>query len=496
MDEKDSNGIIKNQYHYTYTLSGQLLTAKYSGKTYSYQFDDNGNLTKILDGNNTVKSFEFNTDNQLISMQPALGSASNYEYDANGNLSKATAGTSQTAYTYTSDNRLSTYTSPTQTISYRYDANGRRIEKVVGSTSFSFEYDGNTVVKEIISNGNTLNYFSDDTGNLLGFSMNEVNYYYQFNNRGDVIALTNSAGSIVARYEYDPWGNVTISKDTTSGAAELNIYRYVGRYGVQYDKDTNMYLMTWRDYDPTTSRFIVPDTDDGQDDEPLSKNKYLYAEGDPVNNIDPTGNFVETAFDLVMLAGSIKAFIGNPSFTNVVAVLLDGIAVSLPGIPGGSGAVLRQIAKMTTKGKKYLITIFGNGKAYKKAVSLVEKNKKKLLDKAENLTKKKAKSSKGTGKKLLLKLDLQFFGGTGMDNLRFLNNYSTKGYKKLSLDLERGGSGLVNIHLKVGNTKYFYDFKSGELLTEQGNKLPNSLRKDKFIQGALNKALETLKKGW
>nr|WP_237663318.1 RHS repeat-associated core domain-containing protein [Sutcliffiella horikoshii] len=72
--------------------------------------------------------------------------------------------------------------------------------------------------------------------------------------------------------------------------ADANPYRYVGKYEVLYDKDINLYLMGWRDYDPSTGRFIVPDEYEGEEDEPTSLNRYLYADADPVNNIDPDGH--------------------------------------------------------------------------------------------------------------------------------------------------------------------------------------------------------------
>ena len=48
-----------------------------------------------------------------------------------------------------------------------------------------------------------------------------------------------------------------------------------------------------------------------------------------------------------------------------------------------------------------------------------------------------------------------------MNNLRTLQETVIKGYK-VSMDLERGGSWLTNIHLKVGKTKYFY--KAGKFV--------------------------------
>jgi RHS repeat-associated protein len=59
---------------------------------------------------------------------------------------------------------------------------------------------------------------------------------------------------------------------------------------VFYDQDTDMYLMGWRDYDPKTGRFIVPDEYEGEEDEPTSLNRYLYADGDPAGDINPDGH--------------------------------------------------------------------------------------------------------------------------------------------------------------------------------------------------------------
>ncbi|WP_033238045.1 RHS repeat-associated core domain-containing protein, partial [Streptomyces albidoflavus] len=50
-----------------------------------------------------------------------------------------------------------------------------------------------------------------------------------------------------------------------------------------YRDDTGLYHFAARYYDPNIGRFTSQDPS-GQD-----KNPYLYAEGDPVNRIDPTG---------------------------------------------------------------------------------------------------------------------------------------------------------------------------------------------------------------
>ena len=83
-----------------------------------------------------------------------------------------------------------------------------------------------------------------------------------------------------------------------------------------------------------------------------------------------------------------------------------------------------------------------------------------------------------------------------LNNKRILNNGDVKigGYKKISLDVETGGSGKVNIHLQVDGKKYFYDNKTGNYISKDGNKLPNSIAKNSKIQQATDKALQYAQK--
>lgn len=84
---------------------------------------------------------------------------------------------------------------------------------------------------------------------------------------------------------------------------------------------------------------------------------------------------------------------------------------------------------------------------------------------------------------------------SGMNNLRVLKDTTIKGYT-VSMDLERGGSGLINIHLKVDKVKYYFNENAGAFLDEVGNRLPNSLRGNQKIEDALTKAIERMNSGW
>ena len=84
---------------------------------------------------------------------------------------------------------------------------------------------------------------------------------------------------------------------------------------------------------------------------------------------------------------------------------------------------------------------------------------------------------------------------SSLGNNRILNDGEIQigPYKRISLDVETGGSGKVNIHLQVGGTKgtkYFYNDTTGSYVSENGTKLPNSIAKNPKIQDATKKALK------
>lgn len=110
-------------------------------------------------------------------------------------------------------------------------------------------------------------------------------YYYHLNGHGDVVALTDASGNVVAQYEYDAWGNI-VSK--TGALATANPYRYAGYY---YDEETGLYYLMARYYDANMGRFITRDTFHGFENEPQSLNQYVYTKNNPVMYVDPSGHF-------------------------------------------------------------------------------------------------------------------------------------------------------------------------------------------------------------
>ncbi|MCG7410902.1 Hint domain-containing protein, partial [Paenibacillus sp. ACRRX] len=113
--------------------------------------------------------------------------------------------------------------------------------------------------------------------------------YYQLNGHGDVVSLTDDQGSKLNEYRYDIWGLPLESKETVP-----NIFGYAGEY---WDAVSDLQYLRARWYDPSMGRFISEDKNQGKIEEPDTLNRYTYVENNPLNGVDPTGEYrLECAF--------------------------------------------------------------------------------------------------------------------------------------------------------------------------------------------------------
>ena len=137
-------------------------------------------------------------------------------------------------------------------------------------------------------------YFQYDTnGTPLGFIYNGTQYLYLTDQMGDVIAITDADGGIIAAYVYDAWGkllNINYLDEENSEHNKIvnaNPLRYRGYY---YDNETGYYYLQSRYYDPTICRFINADMYCNTGTKSIvSINMYACCDNDPMNKNDFDG---------------------------------------------------------------------------------------------------------------------------------------------------------------------------------------------------------------
>ncbi|WP_163655848.1 DNRLRE domain-containing protein [Listeria sp. PSOL-1] len=272
---------------YTYDAVNQLTKETLpNGTVKSYTYDGFGNRTRVeLSGNETKTiSARYNQGNQLVEWN---GKA--LTYDENGNR------TSDGKYTYTWDtgDRLVAVMKKGESkpfVTYTYDDDNRRLSKTVDDVTTNYHYDGDSidVLYETDASGTvTRQYVYSDDNVRLAMKMNGQTLYYHYNAHGDVIALTDEAGQVVGKYQYDAWGTVLQSEATTP-EAKANPYGYAG---YRYDEEIQQYYLMARYYEPEQGVFTAYDPDPGDEDDPQTMNGYNYANNNPVMYVDPDGNF-------------------------------------------------------------------------------------------------------------------------------------------------------------------------------------------------------------
>jgi RHS repeat-associated protein len=110
-----------------------------------------------------------------------------------------------------------------------------------------------------------------------------VLFYVHNDPLGTPQALTDEAGAVIWRAEYDPFGKATVDEDPDNdgNGITLNV-RFPGQY---YDQETRLHYNYFRYYDPSTGRYISSD--------PMGVygglNTYEYVENNPLYWYDPLG---------------------------------------------------------------------------------------------------------------------------------------------------------------------------------------------------------------
>ena len=390
------------------TDTDSLLSAMSNGtESWSYEYDNVGNITKITSGTKVI-TYQYDELNQLIrENNGVLGITVLYAYDAGGNMTsrktyaytEGAVSTVQTQdlFTYRTDGwkdqllswngksyaydaggnptvlrgmaltwgegrRLKRIAATAGEVTFAYDSDGKRVRKTSGGNDTTYYYNGNVLsglVKKASKDagttgtGTTVQFVYDTQGKPFMLRMNgKTDYFYLYNGLGDITGLVDSSNQVVVRYQYNSWGKVTSTQDTSGvSLATLNPFCY-RKY--VYDPETGLYCLGSRYYDPEVGRFVNADDTDvifAKPQELYHKNLYVYCDNNPVVRRDLQGYFWETIFDIISVGTDVAEIIIAP--TDLLAwgsLGLDLVCTIVPGATGGGKAV-KAIAKASEVGK-------------------------------------------------------------------------------------------------------------------------------------------------
>ena len=293
----------------------------------------------------TQDLFTYHTDgwkDQLLSWN-----GKSYAYDAGGNPTVLRG----MALTWGEGRRLKRIAATAGEVTFAYDSDGKRVKKTSGNTETKYYYNGSTLSGLVrTTTGNTgttkttVQFVYDAEGKPFLLRLNgKTDYFYLYNGLGDVVGLVDSSNKVVVRYQYNSWGKVTSSEDTSGvSLATLNPFCY-RKY--VYDPETGLYCLGSRYYDPEVGRFVNADDTDvifAKPQELYHKNLYVYCYNNPVVRRDLQGYFWETLFDIVSLGTSVVEVCVNPGDPWNWAGLI-GDAIDLIPFVTGAGEATRAV---------------------------------------------------------------------------------------------------------------------------------------------------------
>lgn len=352
-----------NRVKQTSSIKGSSLSG------FNYTLDPEGHRLSVAELGGRTVNYTYDDTYRLLSEGISGDSGGNngevdYTYDAVGNrtqLNSTLALVPSGAFTYDANDRLT---------SDSYDANGNTIFSGGTGNAYDFEDhliqhggvtlvydgDGNRVAES--SNGITTQYLVDNvnpTGlpqvvdELLGGTVSKTYTYgvqrisqdqprgntgtpsfYGYDAHGSVRLLTSSAGAVTDTYSYDAFG----TRLTCSGST-FNDFQYSGE---QVDTLLGLYNLRARYYNVGSGRFLTMDPEFGDTSNPTTLHRYLYASGDPVNRVDPSGRqdleeyvalleAVQAEADYVKAIAKCEAKLLT-DVTNALTDAFNGLAVS------------------------------------------------------------------------------------------------------------------------------------------------------------------------
>ena len=161
------------------------------GNTTSYIYDMMGSLKKVVDSLGKVTEYDYDSFNNMITMSLNGGNTTRYSYDSRHKLIRIKNENLEYSFKYDNFNNISEVSLNNTVLAKLTYENDNIVSMRYGESGdiYYFLYDVEDNIKEI----------------KYGSS---IRYRYNYNNLNQLISITNQAGEVLNRYEYDLEGNV------------------------------------------------------------------------------------------------------------------------------------------------------------------------------------------------------------------------------------------------------------------------------------------------
>ena len=303
-----------------------------AARTVNLQYNALGMLLYKSDVGNFSYPAQGQTSVRPHAVQSVSGAIStSYGYDANGNMVTA-SGSKYSAVAYTSFNLPDSNTglqgpAGTPQYSWQYDENHQRIKEVhtnasgtrttwmlhpdnAGGLGFESEVSGaatsnrhylsaaGQVIGVLVSSGALPSLASGQTAPALlpAITLVKVEYWHK-DHLGSLVATTDHAASVTARYAYDPFGKRRYSNGSYDSFGNLvvdwttntNSGGDRGFTGHEHLDDIGLVHMNGRIFDPLLGRFMQADPMIQASGNLQSYDRYQYCLNNPMGCTDPSG---------------------------------------------------------------------------------------------------------------------------------------------------------------------------------------------------------------
>lgn len=146
-----------------------------------------------------------------------------------------------------------------------------------------------------------------------------VTYYYT-DQLGNVLATTDSQGSVLTTSDYKPFGESVMGAGTNGPA-------YTGHI---HDAETDLTYMQARYYDATVGRFLSPDPVGSATGNVFSTNRFAYVNNNPIRYADPSGKCIWDACIAETYVAGIIIAAGAAYATHMILSEMRDHPVSAP----------------------------------------------------------------------------------------------------------------------------------------------------------------------